>query len=830
VLPGRVRLLIVLGVFTATACSGSGDTTSPSGSASSRPAAVRQGDAASAGTACRATHFRLEAQATAERRARAKVADMSLQQEISLMHGGGLNAGPAGAVGASEAIPSQHIPAVNQDDGPAGVGDFETGVTQLPAPIALAATFDRAAARCYGQVIGTEARAKGIELMYGPTVNLVRLPQWGRTFESLGEDPVLSGTLGAAEINGTQRTGVMAEAKHFAVYNQETARNTPADDAIVGRRALQELYLKVWRYVVAAHPAAIMCSYSTINHQPACQDAGLLRGYLNRRLGYRGFVGSDYLATHSTTPAVTAGLDQEQPSAQFFGRRLLVAVRSGRVPRRFVDQAARRILAQMYRFRLFSDYPTGDKHSVVSPAAGDAVAEAVAEQGTVLLKNSPAALPLPASGSLAVIGTPATTESATTGGGTATVESPRTTSPLQGIREAAPSGVAVTYRPGLPATASLRPIPSTDLDRAYPSTGSPGAFHATLTAPATGSYIFGVQTSRYFTPASLLLDGQPLLTNPDSRPLSTYTAAADLVAGHRYQLSITGASTALTWAPPSAVEPAITAAARAAARAKTAVVVVADPQQSEAADRATLTLPSAQDQLVHAVAAANPRTVVVVQSGGAVSMPWLPQVAAVVDQWFPGQVDGTSLAAVLFGAVNPSGHLPITFPASLAQTPAASARQFPGRAGRVHYSEGVNVGYRWWIDTRHRPLFPFGFGLSYTSFRYGKPRVHVVRGGAHPVVRVTSRVSNVGRRGGADVAQLYVGSPVAAEPARQLVGYRRVAIPAGKTVPVSFRIGAYQLAVFVGGDWRVPAGAYRIYVGDSSARAQLRAAAPISFG
>lgn len=741
------------------------------------------------------------------------------------MHGGGLNAGPAGAVGASEAIPSLDIPAVNQDDGPAGIGDFETGVTQLPAPIALAATFDRAAARCYGQVIGTEARAKGIELMYGPTVNLVRVPQWGRTFESLGEDPLLSGTMGAAEIDGTQRTGVMAEVKHFAVYNQETARNTPADDAIVGPRALRELYLRVWRYVAAAHPAAIMCSYSTINHQPACQDATLLRGFLGRLKTFSGFVGSDYLATHSTIAAAKAGLDQEQPSASFFGKPLLAAVRSGRLPRRFVDDAAVRILSQMYRFRLFSGYPTGDKRSAVPAAAGAKVATAVAEQGTVLLKNSRAALPLPASGSVAVIGTAATTETATTGGGTATVQSPGTTTPLQGIREAAPSQVSVTYSAGLPTTASLTPIASADLAPAYPANGTSSAFRATLTAPTTGTYTFGLQTSLYFSPASLLIDGHPLLNNPDSRPLPTYTAGVHLVAGQTYRLTVTGPSTALTWAPPTVVDPKIAAAADAAARARTAVVVVADPQESEAADRATLTLPSAQDQLVQAVAAANPRTVVVVAAGGAISMPWLPKVAAVLDQWYPGQVDGAALAGVLFGLVNPSGHLPVTFPASLAQVPASTPEQFPGRGGEVHYSEGVNIGYRWWIDTHHRPLFPFGFGLSYTSFRFTKPVVHVVRRGARPLVQVRARVANTGSRAGADVAQLYVGSPAAGEPARQLAGYQRVNIGPGRSAPVTFRLRRAQLAIFEGGHWRVPRGRFTIYAGDSSAAAQLGAPA-----
>jgi beta-glucosidase len=220
--------------------------------------------------------------------------------------------------------------------------------------------------------------------------------------------------------------------------------------------------------------------------------------------------------------------------------------------------------------------------------------------------------------------------------------------------------------------------------------------------------------------------------------------------------------------------------------------------------------------------------VVVVQAGAAVAMPWLARVAAVVDQWYSGQVDGDALAAVLFGTVNPSGHLPVTFPASLAQVPASTPRQFPGVGDQAHYTEGVNVGYRWWIDTDHRPLFPFGYGLSYTTFRYAEPTVRVLGQGRHTVLEVRDRVTNTGARSGADVAQVYVGSPVAGEPARQLAGYQRVSLRSGKSAVVSIRLRAPQLAAFRGGRWDVAPGSYRVYVGDSSALAQLRPPARVT--
>jgi beta-glucosidase len=258
------------------------------------------------------------------------------------------------------------------------------------------------------------------------------------------------------------------------------------------------------------------------------------------------------------------------------------------------------------------------------------------------------------------------------------------------------------------------------------------------------------------------------------------------------------------------------------------VVVAGDGQESEGGDRATLALPSAQDELIAAVTAANPRTVVVIEAGGAVAMPWLSSAAAVVDQWYAGQTDGASLAAVLFGAVDPSGHLPVTFPASLAETPVSTPSRFPGVAGKVHYSEGVNVGYRWWIDTDHEPLFPFGFGLSYTTFRYARPVVRVAMQSGSPVVTVRDVVANTGHRSGADVAQVYLGLPASAgDPARQLEAYQRVSLRPGRSATVTFRLRGLQLADFATGRWQIPAGDYRVYVGDSSATTQLHA--PVAF-
>lgn len=795
-------------------------------------------------TRCHPSSFSLVPLARARREAAQMLARMSLDQEVTLMHGVGDAKAPSGTVGATAAIPSLGIPAINEQDGPAGIGDGATGVTQLPAPESLAATFDPTAASCYGQVIGTEARGKGINLVYGPTVNIVRVPQWGRAFEALGEDPTLTGTIGSAEVRGIQRSGTMAQVKHFAVYNQETNRLDTHNDSVVSEKALQEVYLSPWRDIVGASPSSIMCSYATINGAGACQNHALIGGFLDGTLDYPGFVGSDYFATHSTVPSVEAGLDQEQPTGTYLGTALVAAVDDGQVSRSTVREAALRILTEMYRFRLFSDDAEGSIHDDVATPAHAAVSNEVAEEGTVLLKDAGHVLPLrpggggtsgggrgsggggDAGGGIAVLGPAAQADPVTAGGGSATVTAAHVVTPLQGIRSAVGHGRPVTYAAGLPGPTAFSPIPSTDLGPATPTPSTPGVLSATLTVPVTGTYELAYSEPPYFVPVTLAVDGNPVAVNPGTPPRSTFTATLQLTAGRTYTL--TGPVQSLTWVTPDQISQALGQAAASARRAATAVVVVGDGQESEGADRVDLALPSDQDALVRAVAAANPHTVVVVDAGAAVTMPWLPDVAAVVDAWYPGQTDGTALAAVLFGRVDPSGHLPITFPTTTARTPVSTPSRFPGNGQTVDYAEGVDVGYRWYDATGTTPLFPFGFGLSYTTFRYSAPAVQVVQRHGRPVVTASVRVTNAGSVAGADVAQLYLGQPAAAaDPPRQLEAFHRVSLPAGSSATVTFTLGARQLAFYdtAAGGWRVAPGTYRIFMGDSSALAQLPARA-----
>jgi beta-glucosidase len=642
------------------------------------------------------------------------VAAMSVDQEVSLATG----AGGSSYVGFTPAISALCIPAMNLEDGPAGVGDGLTGVTQLPAPVDIAATWDTGAEQQYGSVIGAEQAAKGTTVDLGPTINIVRDPRWGRAFESVGEDPYLNGTLGAADIRGVQSTGVMAQVKHFAVYNQETNRNTPADNAVIGEQAEQEIYLPAFQDSVQQGAASsVMCSYSTVNGTPACQNSDLLNSVLRQQFGYTGFVTSDWGATHATADSANAGLDQDMPGNDgFYGSALTNAVNSGQVSRATLNSLVTPILTQMFAFGLFDTAPTGSPGQTATNSQNTAAATALAEEGTVLLRDQDSVLPFgSADSSVAVIGADASTSVLSAGGGSAGVTSSGTVTPLQGITSRAGSGTRVTYNDGS----------------------------------------------------------------------STSSAAA------------------------------------AAAAAEVAVVFVGN-DESEGSDLSGIDLPAADNSLISAVAAANPNTVVVLNSGSAVTMPWLNSVKGVLEAWYPGQVDGSAIAALLFGDVNPSGHLPVTFPTSLSQVPADTAAQWPGQNGTVQYSEGVDVGYRWYDSKNLTPLFPFGYGLSYTNFAFSNLKVGALPAGG--AATVTATVTNTGSRAGADVAQLYVTDPASAgEPPRQLEGFARVNLQPGASQTVTFSLAQRNLQHWDTGSngWATSTGDYGVSVGDSDANLPL---------
>lgn len=642
------------------------------------------------------------------------LAAMTLDEQARLTYG--VAPGPAsGAAGYVRGVERLGIPPLVLSDGPLGLrdsarSDVRRPATALPAGLSLAASFDRRLAGEYGGVLGSEARARGVHVLYGPAVNIVRHPLGGRNFEYLGEDPYLSAELAVAYVRQVQRHGVAAQVKHFALNNQENGRHTVSSDA--DERTLREIYLPAFRAAVQRGGAwSIMCANNPVNGRYACENTHLLGDVLQREWGFDGVVGSDYAATHSAADSVNAGLDQSFSWRDWgaYYRDLPELVRRGEVARATLQERVRRILRMMFRIGMF-DPPGAAPHVDVAAHAG--VARTAAEQGTVLLRNDRRLLPLDVATttSIAVIGPYAGT--AHPGGGGSSQVLPReVVSPLTGI----------TRRVG--GTVQVRTDDGSDPARA----------------------------------------------------------------------------------------------AAVAASSDVAVVVVGDTSR-EGSDRSVMSLPGNQDALVAQVAAANPDTVVVLNTGGPVTMPWLPGVSTLLEAWYPGERNGDALAAVLFGDVDASGRLPMTFPVSADQSPAIGTPRYPAGPTGYAYAEGLRVGYRGFDALNRKPLFPFGFGLSYTTFRYAGLRVTPTKGPGGTSLSVRFTVANVGGRQGVQIPQLYLGfPPTAGEPPRQLKAFTRLVLGPGREQTVTLTLPPSARQIWVPGEgWRTPAGRYRVQVGSSS--------------
>ncbi|GGA56541.1 glycosyl hydrolase [Edaphobacter acidisoli] len=648
-------------------------------------------------------------------RARSLVAKMTLDEKIAQLHG----IRDPQNFRVIPGLPRLGIPAFHMTNGPAGVGPGGAGpqkpATAMPAPIALAATWDPSLAFAYGKLEGEETRSTGSQLFEAPDVNIARVPQGGRVFESFGEDPYLDSRIAVADIEGIQDrvhgAHMIANVKHFIANNQESARMSV--DEIIGERALREIYMPQFEAAIKeAHSASLMCAYPKVNGAFNCENEPLLTGVLKKEWGFDGFVVSDWGATHSTVPSALNGLDVEMPTGRYFSDDLKKAVESGQVPQSRIDDMLVRRFAKMMEFGLFGSQP---KPAPIPAFEHGAEARKIAAQGMVLLKNADNILPLdPAVRNIALIG-PWAVRPSTGGGGSSHVVPLYTITPDDGLRAAMASRISV-------------------------------------------------------------LDGSDL-----------------------------------------------NAATAAAKRAQIAIVMVGD-EDSEGRDQ-SLTLSQAQDDLITAVAKANPKTIVVLKSGSAILMPWLDSVAAVLEAWYPGEEDGHAVADVLTGAVDPSGKLPLTFPRSVDQTLAAHPEQYPGENGTVHYSEGIEVGYRAYAANNVTPLFPFGFGLSYTTFRFSDLKTSTLSGAANAIV--SFKVTNTGKRSGAEVAQLYLGFPPIAEgnePPIQLKGFRKVMLNPGESKTVELKLDARSFSYWSEKThgWQIPQGEFQVMVGDSSAETPLK--------
>ena len=689
---------------------------------------------------------------TPDTRATALEAQMTQAQKLQLVMGGvtsNLTYGytvPRGAAGYVPGIPALNIPTLYLADGSVGVGNGVGPATALPSSLASAASWDTAEATKYGNIIGTELADYGINVNLGGNINLIgREPRDGRTFETKGEDPILAGKITAAHLNAIQAQHIIADIKHFAFNDQETGRTTA--NAIIDDRGGRESDLLAFEIGVKdSNVQSVMCSYNLTNSVYDCENPSLLLQTLKTDWAFPGFVMSDWWATHSTSNAAIAGLDQEEPNQQYFGP-LGAAITAGQVPQSRLDDMVHRILRAMFEVGIFDNPQTLQP----IPAAADAaVAQDIEEQGAVLLKNASNQLPLNASTiqSIAVIGSHADT-AVLSGGGSAQVQP--TSGVLTGPQPCPPCWATVTWDISSPLKAIQAAAPSAKVQYA---------------------------------------DGSDL------------NAATSLASSS--QVAIVFVS---QWA-------------------------------SEGMDETTLNLtdltsaaPIDQDALVAAIAAANPNTIVVIETGNPIVMPWLTPVNSVLEAWYPGQAGGPAIADLLFGIANPSGKLPITFPASVSQLPRPNIPQPPDgyTPFNVNYTEGYNVGYKWYDMNNLTPLFPFGFGLSYTTFAITNPAiVNNLSSTTTPNFQVTFTLANTGKVAGAEVAQVYLGLPSSLnEPPRRLVGWQKVPLQPGASQAVTIEIdqndSSHPMSYWDTGSssWQVSSGVYTVYLGNSEAASSL---------
>lgn len=783
------------------------------------------------------------------------ITQMTLEEKIAMLHGA-TDPERFGQAGYLPGVPRLGIPPLRLSDGPAGVRTAQPA-TALPAPVALAATFSPDFAQEYGRAIARDGRARHQNVILAPMVNIVRVPQGGRNFETLGEDPWLTSQLAAAEVVGIQSEGLIATVKHFALNNQENQRQSVSAD--VDEQTLHEIELPGFR-AATGMSSAVMAAYNKVNGTWSSEQPMLLTDILRREWNFKGFVMSDWGGTHSGVAAITAGLDLEMPSGRNF-EALADAVKSGALPIAVVDQSARHILTAMQAVGLLNPITP---RPVVDVPATSAIARDIATAGAVLLKNEGQLLPLLARDRVAVIG-PTGRSLLVGGGGSAHVTPRHSGSVLDALRQRMTAG-EVTYAVGydiegtvVPATAlALRkasasggePAPESTIDftgaRAL-AAGSSWTWTGTITAPSTGDYVLKLQTAG--GRATLTLDTPPpsvpapgggrgrggrggggaagLLATADGLSNPSTPVHFDAGAARPITIAATAADTdamqlRLAWLTPSSATDAIAGAVGVAKAAHTAIVFAYDEGQ-EGRDRASLSLPGSQDALITAVAAANPRTAVVLNNGAPVLMPWVDRVSAILQMWYPGQEGADATMALLVGDASPSGRLPVTFPRRVEDVPTNSPERYPGVDGHGRYSEGIYVGYRWYDQQGIAPLFPFGHGLSYTNFEYSKLDV-TPRGDGFDVVFT---LKNAGTRTGIEVPQLYVGRP-AAPPApmaeRRLVQFERVGLAAGSDRRVAFYINRDALSYWSAAEhrWVVATGARAIMIGASSRDIRLR--------
>jgi len=838
------------------------------------------------------------------------LASMSREEKMAIIRGASEPAEAAQSeAGWTAGVPRLHIPDLRFADGPQGVlvRHLSTG---MQSTLSLASTFSAADAEANGALIARDARTLGIDVILQPYINIYRDPGFERAYNTLGEDPVLTGTLAAHFVRSAQANGVMAQAKHYVAYDG-------GENSIVDGQALREIYAAPFRDVSDAGVASIMCSYNQINGVYSCGNGATLNGMLRGEIGFKGFVTSDWGAAHGAE-FITAGMDMEQPgtgSGAFFSlghepedppaskeadddlqaamttgvpeeqrfppqkylgppippladvsKNIGAALERGTVTDADIDRAAGRVLAQIERFG-WLDHAPNHRPGAQDIEGNARIVQRLAERGSVLLKND-GVLPFSRADldSLALIGPGAQqTFAIVTGEEQSYGRADREIGALQALRTLTASdslkfavaddmtGVPIpsaafaqltrtlALRGGSTYTAAATDIDHTIRAHAMLPGGANAKWEGTLLIPDDGEYEINLQvlgaTGRFWIDGRRIGNmawwgghGDIVFPNresviPTTDGLANIRRLVKLTAGPhalRVEADSDGSGAPvqvrLAWVTPSMKQAAFDEAIETAKSAKAAVVF------AWSRNRPYFGLPGDQDRLIEAVAAVNPNTVVVLNTGEAVAMPWLDKVRAVLEMWYTGDEGGWAAANLLTGKTNPAGRLPITWPRrledGLASDPAHPERSWSNAEGQTHYSEGIHVGYRWFDHEQIEPLFPFGHGLSYTTFAYSQLAVRKAADGG---LDVSCRVRNTGKRNGDEVVQVYLGAPDPAPDGvqfatRALAAFDRVNIPAATTRVVTLHVPPQRLRYWSLADsaWHAARVGRTVYVGGSS--------------
>jgi len=782
---------------------------------------------------------------------------MTLAEKVEMLEGEGFN---------SPANERLGIPPLNMTDGPVGVR-WEKA-TAFPASVSMASTWDTDLIYKVGKAIGTETKARDRNVLLGPCICIHRVPHGGRNFESYGEDPYLTSRMTVSFVKGVQSENVIATAKHYVCNNQEYNRFRV--DVKVDERTLHEIYLPAFKAaVVEGGCLSVMAAYNRVNGHYCCANTYLLKDILKEKWDFKGFIMSDWGAVHSVIPTLYAGLDIEMPTAGYLQKNaVLQAVQGELIRKEEIDDKVRRMLRAMFVTGIF-DHEL-DKGAINTPEH-QKLALKVAQEGTVLLKNEKNILPLNKEkiNRIAVIG-PNAKEAIIGGGGSSNVDPFYSVSILDGLKNKLGEDIEIIYERGLFKENLIKPIESAYLrppkgkieekgllGKYFNNTAFEGKpvisridkqinfdfdsdstdkrlnkdefsiiWTGKLLPSSSGKYIIGTSSD---DGTYLYLNGKRIVNNWGPHGVVTKTDTVELKKNKSYDIkveyfeNIGGASVVLGWRKleekkadkeKTAMDKAITAA-----KNSDVTIVCVGVREHEGGDREKLTLPIEQVKLIKNIASVNKNIIVVINGGAAVLMnDWLDKVPGLIAAWYPGQEGGNALADIILGEVNPLGKLPTTFIKKWEDSPAYG--NYPEKEGEVHYEEGIFVGYRHFDKRNIEPLFPFGYGLSYTTFKYSDLKINKNNIKEDETVKISLTIENTGKRAGAEIVQLYIQDIESSveRPEKELKGFKKVFLKPGEKKKISFELDKNALSFYdiVSKNWIAEKGKFKVLIGSSS--------------